>query len=86
MRLFSSESQFKPFSVLTASDNLTSSNIQQLLRNLLFLFNLKSVQSTWAAHLFSDGKQAASSDSVDVLFVFDLWMLWKGSEVAFRWH
>lgn len=35
-RLFFSESQFKSFSALTAFDNLTSSNIRPLLRNLLF--------------------------------------------------
>lgn len=53
MRLFSSESQFKPFSALTAFDNLTSFNIRQLLRNLLLFCSSWNRYSQLGLHISS---------------------------------
>lgn len=86
MRLFSSPS-LSHFLPLQHFDNLTSFNIRQLLRNLLLFCSSWNRYSQLGLPLFSDGKQAASSDSVEVLFVFDLWMLQgRAPEVTVRWH
>ena len=53
MRWFFSKSQFKSFSALTASDNLTSSNIRQLLRNLLLFCSSRNQYSQLGLHISS---------------------------------